>query len=133
MNFHPYRYSVVMNPFCSVSSSKVTWRKIILTWMLGMTLGIPSALLYQFRWIKDNINGIKPYCSARYPSFKLLHLRKDKSLSNTFVTLDGMYSISFEDFYTFSLFVYQFLIPLMFLAFTYVKMSFKLSEDETLG
>ena len=133
MNFHLHRYSVVMNPFCSLSSLKVTWRKIILTWMLGMTLGIPSALLYQFRWIKDNINGIKPYCSARYPNFKLLHLQKDKSLSNTFVTLDGMYSISFEDFYTFSLFVYQFLIPLMFLAFTYVKMSFKLSEDETLG
>ena len=108
--------------------------KILMIWILSVILASPSVFLYKFRWMKDKANGIKPYCTARNPSFTVLELDgDDNSLYKTILSLGSKYILSLREYNVFFTLMYQYAIPLVYLTYVYTKMSFKLSKDDTLG
>ena len=71
-----------MTPLHRNQSKKRTMHSIFLIWVIAMVLALPNTVLFQFKYIKDNALGIKPFCTAYDPSVTISVL-EDLNLVHT--------------------------------------------------
>ena len=71
-----------MTPLHRNQSKKRTTYSIFLIWVIAMVLALPNTVLFQFKYIKDNALGIKPFCTAYDPSVTISVL-EDLNLVHT--------------------------------------------------
>ena len=71
-----------MTPLHTNQSKKRTMHSIFLIWIIAMVLALPNTVLFQFKYIKDNALGIKPFCTAYDPSVTISVL-EDLNLVHT--------------------------------------------------
>ena len=121
------RYEALMSPFYKASSRTRIFMKILRIWILSIFLASPTLFLYNFRWVPDKTHGIKPYCTARHPSYTFLNFFED----NILLKIGKKYFPSLRDFYVFTTLFYQYTIPLAYLTHIYTKMAFKLSAEDS--
>ena len=119
--FLHYRFKAVMTPFHEHISKKKTLCFLFLTWFLAFLAAAPYTFLYEFKYIYDSAYGLKPYCSTHEPSFIMIFKVKDdlKDIYN----LGTDYFTSSYDVYVFVTTVYQYLVPLVYMSYTYSRVS----------
>lgn len=126
------RYQAVMTPLHTNQSKKRTMHSIFLIWIIAMVLALPNTVLFQFKYIKDNALGIKPFCTAYDPSVTISVL-EDLNLVHTSTKEGNGYFTSVYDFYVFVTMITQFMTPLAYLIISYSIMSIELWNSQTPG
>ena len=107
---------------------KRTRYSLLIVWVLGIILAGPFLYLYKFRYLPDRTHGVKPYCTTHSPTFEILTLFEDNQLFKRIKHLGNKYFDTSRDFYIFATMMYQFAIPLLYLAFAYGRMSMAMSS-----
>ena len=94
------RFVAVLFPFKAGFSKTTAILGIALIWIVGIASSIPEGLSFNFEYVSDQINGgTKPYCNIVWP------------LENA-----GKY-------YHLYLFIVQYMLPLMVINFSYIKIA----------
>lgn len=121
-----------MTPLNQQTTKKAMVALICLAWLLAAGFASPIAFLYTFQYIADPAYGIKPYCTTFEPSYILLMKRGNHFIKNV-VNFGQKFFTSTYDVYVFLTFMYQYIIPLMYLIFAYSRMSLKLWRNQIPG
>ena len=123
-----------LNQHYQTYSTKEIRIRVLIIWILSAILSSPSIFLYKFRWMQDKVYGMKPYCTARNPSFHVHELNKgDFSLDKTILNLGSKYILSSREYNVFFILIHQYIIPMVYLTYVYTKMSLTLSKDASVG
>ena len=122
-----------MSPFNANSSMKRTRAYLIFIWILSAVLAGPFLYLYKFRYLPDRELGLKPYCTTHNPTFKVFKIFQDSSLYKNILNLGSKYFASMREFYGFITMLYQFLLPLIYLSYAYIKMMRRLRRSDEIN
>lgn len=94
------RYMAVLYPFKAGFSKKMAFLGIALIWIIGIASSFPEALYFSFEYVYDVTNGgLKPYCNILWPTK------------------------NFGKYYHLYLFIVQYLLPLLVINFSYIRIA----------